>query len=104
METVKAYTIIPIEACRHFKLQDLYLLVGLYINAPYKKNAEYLVTDTTIEQLSKSTGVSQHYISDSFIPKLKNSGYVRVQTIQESYKLKRNRYYLPNPPENYRFI
>ncbi|MEI3154487.1 MAG: hypothetical protein V8S95_04790 [Odoribacter sp.] len=103
MGTVKTHTIIPIEACKHFKLKDLYLLAGLYINAPYIVGAEYMVTDTTFRQLSKTTGVSINYIKDSFMPKLKKEGY-RVDTIQESYKVKRNRYYLPNPSENYRII
>ena len=64
MTTVKQFTIIPIEACKYFKPKDLYLLAGLYINAPYKEREEYLVTNTTYEQLSGTTGVSLDYIKD----------------------------------------
>ena len=103
MKSLKQYAVIPIEACEQFKLKDLYLLAGLYINAPYKIGDEYMITDTTFRQLSDTSGVSIDYIKDSFIPKLKEKGY-RVDTIQESYKIKRNRYYLPNPSENYRVI
>ncbi len=102
--TLKVYTTIPIEACQHFKLRDLYLVAGLYINAPYKIGVEYMETNTTIEQLARTTGISTDYIKDSFIPKLKNSGYIKVVTTQESYMVKRNKYYLPNPSENYRII
>ena len=84
MKSLKQYAVIPIEACEQFKLKDLYLLAGLYINAPYKIGAEYMITDTTFRQLSDTTGVSIDYIKDSFIPKLKEKGY-RVDTIQESY-------------------
>lgn len=87
MKSLKQYAVIPIEACEQFKLKDLYLLAGLYINAPYKIGAEYMITDTTFRQLSDTTGVSIDYIKDSFIPKLKEKGY-RVDTIQESYKIK----------------
>lgn len=104
MTTVKQYTIIPIEACKYFKPKDLYLLAGLYINSPYKKGEEYLVTNTTYEQLADTTGVSLDYIKDAFIPRLKESNYVRVESIQESYMVKRNIYHLPNPPENFRII
>lgn len=104
MTTVKQFTIIPIEACKYFKPKDLYLLAGLYINAPYKEREEYLVTNTTYEQLSGTTGVSLDYIKDAFIPRLKESNYVRVESIQESYMVKRNIYHLPNPPENFRII
>ena len=86
MKSLKQYAVIPIEACEQFKLKDLYLLAGLYINAPYKIGAEYMITDTTFRQLSDTTGVSIDYIKDSFIPKLKEKGY-RVDTIQESYCL-----------------
>lgn len=103
MKSLKQYTIIPTESCKHFKLKDLYLLAGLYINAPYVRGVECMITDTTFKQLSDTTGVSIDYIKDSFIPKLKEKGY-RVDTIQESHKVKRNRYYLPNPSENYRII
>lgn len=40
--TLKSYTAIPIEVCKHFKGKDLYLLAGLYINAPYERGAEYM--------------------------------------------------------------
>ena len=104
MTTVKQFTIIPIEACKYFKPKDLYLLAGLYINAPYKKREEYLVTNTTYEQLSGTTGVSLDYIKDAFIPRLKETNYVKIETIQESYMVKRNIYHLPNPPEDFRII
>ena len=100
MTTAKPYTIIPIEACKYFKPKDLYLLAGLYINSPYKKGEEYLVTNTTYEQLADTTGVSLDYIKDAFIPRLKESNYVRVESIQESYMVKRTIYHLPNPPKN----
>ena len=89
--TLKVYTTIPIEACQHFKLRDLYLVAGLYINAPYKIGVEYMETNTTIEQLARTTGISTDYIKDSFIPKLKNSGYIKVVTTQESYPETRQR-------------
>ena len=104
MTTVKQFTIIPIEACKYFKPKDLYLLAGLYINAPYKEREEYLVTNTTYEQLSGTTGVSLDYIKDAFIPRLKETNYVKIETIQESYMVKRNIYHLPNPPKNFRII
>ena len=104
MTTVKQFTIIPIEACKYFKPKDLYLLAGLYINAPYKEREEYLVTNTTYEQLSGTTGVSLDYIKDAFIPRLKETNYVKIETIQESYMAKRNIYHLPNPPKNFRII
>lgn len=104
MTTVKQFTIIPIEACKYFKPKDLYLLAGLYINAPYKKGEEYLVTNTTYEQLSDTTGINVEYIKSSFIPRLKETNYVKIETIQESYMVKRNIYHLPNPPINYRII
>ena len=84
MTTVKKSTIIPIEACKYFKPKDLYLLAGLYINAPYKKGEEYLVTNTTYEQLSDTTGVSHDYIKDAYFPRLKAPNYVIIETIQES--------------------
>ena len=104
MTTVKKSTIIPIEACEYFKPKDLYLLAGLYINAPYKKGEEYLVTNTTYEQLSDTTGVSLDYIKDAFIPRLKETNYVKIETIQESYMVKRNIYHLPNSSKNFRII
>ena len=104
MTIVKQFTIIPIEACKYFKPKDLYLLAGLYINAPYKEREEYLVTNTTYEQLSGTTGVSLDYIKDAFIPRLKETNYVKIETIQESYMVKRNIYHLPNPPKNFRII
>ena len=60
--TLKSYTAIPIEVCKHFKGKDLYLLAGLYINAPYERGAEYMITDTTFEQLAETTGVKVEYI------------------------------------------
>ena len=104
MTTVKQFTIIPIEACKYFKPKDLYLLAGLYINALYKEREEYLVTNTTYEQLSGTTGVSLDYIKDAFIPRLKETNYVKIETIQENYMVKRNIYHLPNPPKNFRII
>ena len=106
MTIVKQFTIIPIEACKYFKPKDLYLLAGLYINAPYKEREEYLTTDTTFSQLSELTGVNTDYIKDSFIPKLKeleDKGY-RVETIQQQREIRRNIYYLPNPTKNFRII
>ena len=101
--TLKSYTAIPIEVCKHFKGKDLYLLAGLYINAPYERGAEYMITDTTFEQLAETTGVKVEYIKDSFIPKLKEDGYIKCETRQIGYK-KRNTYYLTNPKTNYRII
>ena len=101
--TVKRYTIIPNEACKHFKGKDLYLLAGLYINAPYERDGEYMVTDTTFDQLAATTGVKVEYIRSYFIPKLKIDGYIRCETQQAGYK-KRNTYYLPNPKSNYKVI
>lgn len=39
-----------------------------------------------------------------FIPRLKETNYVKIETIQESYMVKRNIYHLPNPPKNFRII
>lgn len=106
MKTVKSYTIIPIEACRYFNPKQLYLLAGLYINAYPQKESNYMTTDTTFSQLSELTGVSVDYIKESFVPRLKeleDRGY-RVETIQEGPMTKRNTYYLPNPPSNFRII
>ena len=74
--TVKRYTIIPNEACKHFKGKDLYLLAGLYINAPYERDGEYMVTDTTFDQLAATTGVKVEYIRSYFIPKLNIDVYI----------------------------
>lgn len=106
MTTVKQFTIIPIEACRYFNPKQLYLLAGLYINAYPQRESNYMTTDTTFNQLSELTGVSTDYIKDSFVPRLKeleDRGY-RVETIQEGPMTKRNTYYLPNPPSNFRII
>ena len=106
MTIVKQFTIIPIEACRYFNPKQLYLLAGLYINAYPQRESNYMTTDTTISQLSELTGVSTDYIKDSFIPRLKeleDKGY-RVETIQQQREIRRNIYYLPNPPKNFRII
>ncbi len=106
MRTVKDYTIIPVEACKYFNSRQLYLLAGLYINAHYESDKDYMKTDITYSQLSALTGISTDYIKTSFIPRLReleDKGY-RVETTQEDYITKRNTYYLPNPKKNFRII
>ena len=76
------------------------------MNAYPQRESNYMTTDTTFSQLSELTGVSTDYIKDSFIPRLKeleDKGY-RVETIQQQREIRRNIYYLPNPPKNFRII
>lgn len=103
---LKNFTIFPIEVCGRLSPRELYVLAGLYINAHYVRDDEYMTTDTTFSQLSETTGVSVDYIKKSFVPKLKSLKDIgiSVTSIQESYKVKRNIYKLPNPKSNYRII
>ena len=100
---IKNYTRIPIVACKHFKLKDLYLVAGMYLLAPYTEGETVTETDTTCKQLSALTGVKEDYIYDRFLPKLKVSGYITYITYQAGIK-KRNVYTMPYPQENYRII
>lgn len=100
----KDYFRIPNEVVKCFKLKDLYLVAGLYNSADYSKGRDKCYTDITIEQLSKLTGVSQEYISKSFLPRFKRSHFGKCTTKQVLFKEKRNQYELPYPNENYRII
>ena len=100
----KDYFRIPNEVVKFFKLKDLYLVAGLYNSVNYSKGRDKCYTDITIEQLSKLTGVSQEYISKSFLPRFKRSHFGKCTTKQVSFKEKRNQYELPYPNENYRIM
>lgn len=101
---IKEYTRIPIEAYEYFRLKDLYLVAGMYLLAPYTEGQNYTRTDTTIRQLADLTGVKEDYIKDSFLPKVKRSGYILCETRQVGYREKRNVYTMPYPLTNYRIV
>ena len=76
----------------------------MYNSADYSKGRDKCYTNITIEQLSKLTGVSQEYISKSFLRRFKRSHFGKCTTKQVLFKEKRNQYELPYPNENYRII
>lgn len=100
----KEYTIFPIIAVGLFKPKDLYLLAGMYLSSHYQRNSDTLHTDITISQLSLLTKVGKGYIKDNFYPRLKRSGFISYECVQEQLNVKRNHFYLPNPEQNYKFI
>ena len=96
---MKNYTIIPNYASGKFSPNDLYTITGIYLTA----NDKY-ITDSTYEQIASSTGQSLSYIKDYFMPRLKNT---KLCTQIQSFtigNLRRKRYYLPKPTENFRII
>lgn len=100
----KGYTSFPIAAIGLFKPKDLYLLAGLYLSAHYQRDSDILFTDITIPQLSSLTGVAGWYISESFYPRLKRSGFIHYECVQEKPDVRRNHFKLPDPVQNFRFI
>lgn len=100
----KDYTTFPIAAISLFKPKDLYLLAGMYLSSHYQRNSNILYTDITISQLSSLTGVQNEYISESYYPRLKRSGFISYKCVQEQPNVKRNHFYLPLPKQSFRFI
>ena len=100
----KDYTTFPIAAIGLFKPKDLYLLAGMYLSSHYQRNSNILYTDITIHQLSSLTSVQNEYISESYYPRLKRSGFISYRCVQEQPNVKRNHFYLPLPKQNFRFI
>lgn len=100
----KDYTPFPIAAIGLFKPKDLYLLAGMYLSSHYQRNSSILHTDITISQLSSLTGVQSEYISESYYPRLKMSGFISYKCVQEQPNVRRNHFYLPFHEQNYRFI
>lgn len=100
----KDYTIFPVAAIGLFKPKDLYLLAGMYLSSHYQRNSSILHTDITISQLFSLTGVQSEYISESYYPRLKRSGFISYRCVQEQPNVKRNHFYLPLPKQNFRFI
>lgn len=96
---MKNYTIIPNYASEKFSPNDLYTITGIYLTA----NDRY-ITDSTYEQIASFTGQSLSYIKDYFIPRLKDTEFcTQIQPFTMG-NLKRKRYYLPKPTENFRII
>ena len=96
---MKNYTIIPNYASEKFSPNDLYTITGIYLSA----NDRY-ITDSTYEQIASFTGQSLSYIKDYFIPRLKDTEFcTQIQPFTMG-NLKRKRYYLPKPTENFRII
>ena len=96
---MKIYTIIPNYASEKFSPNDLYTITGIYLTA----NDRY-ITDSTYEQIASFTGQSLSYIKDYFIPRLKDTEFcTQIQPFTMG-NLKRKRYYLPKPTENFRII
>lgn len=96
---MKNYTIIPNYASGKFSPNDLYTITGIYLTA----NDKY-ITDSTYEQIASSTGQSLSYIKDYFMPRLKNTKFcTQIQSFTIG-NLRRKRYYLPKPTENFRII
>ena len=100
----KEYTSFPIAAIGLFKPKDLYLLAGMYLSTHYQRDSVSLHTDITISQLSSLTDVASWYISESFYPRLKGSGFIFCKCVQEQPNKRRNHFYLPNPMQNFRLI
>ena len=100
----KDYTPFPIAAIGLFKPKDLYLLAGMYLSSHYQRNSSILHTDITISQLSSLTGVQSEYISESYYPRLKRSGFISYKCVQEQPNVRRNHFYLPFHEQNFRFI
>lgn len=96
---MKNYTIIPNYTSEKFSPNDLYTITGIYLTA----NDRY-ITDSTYEQIASFTGQSLSYIKDYFIPRLKDTEFcTQIQPFTMG-NLKRKRYYLPKPTENFRII
>ena len=96
---MKNYTIIPNYASEKFSPNDLYTITGIYLTA----NDRY-ITDSTYQQIASFTGQSLSYIKDYFIPRLKDTEFcTQIQPFTMG-NLKRKRYYLPKPTENFRII
>lgn len=107
MVTIKNYTIFPDEAIQYFTPRDIYTVAVLYLYAvdiEVINNKEYYVSNLTIGQIAAYGNIKKDYIEKEFLPRLKNSNYIIVKTIQESQKVKRNIYKLPKPKRNFRFI
>ena len=91
---MKNYTIIPNYASEKFSPNDLYTITGIYLTA----NDRYITDSTSF------TGQSLSYIKDYFIPRLKDTEFcTQIQPFTMG-NLKRKRYYLPKPTENFRII
>ena len=96
---MKNYTIIPNYASEKFSPNDLYTITGIYLTANDRD-----ITDSTYEQIASFTGQSLSYIKDYFIPRLKDTEFcTQIQPFTMG-NLKRKRYYLPKPTENFRII
>ncbi|MEA4981534.1 MAG: hypothetical protein VB066_02345 [Paludibacter sp.] len=107
MISIKNYTVFPYEAIQYFSPRDIYTLSVLYlysINVEVINNKEYYVCNLTVEQIASYGNIKKDYIADNFLPRLKQSNYVIVETKQEKHTVKRNIYKLPKPKNNFRFI
>lgn len=99
---MKLYTLIPNEAGKIFKPEDLYTVTCMYLTAK-----DDYTTDSTREQLSQITGLSFAYIKDKFLPRLRSTKFCKIEEYTEfpdSQTKKRNKYILPQPVINYRII
>lgn len=99
---MKSYTLIPNEAGKIFKPEDLYTITCMYLTAK-----DDYTTDSTREQLVEITGLSFAYIKDKFLPRLRKSKFCEIEAyteLQNSQIRKRNKYILPKPQTNYRII
>lgn len=99
---MKSYTIIPNEAGKIFKPEDLYTITCMYLTAK-----DDYTTNSTREQLAEITGLSFAYIKDKFLPRLRSTKFCEIEEYTEfpdSQIKKRNKYILPQPQTNYRII
>lgn len=99
---MKSYTIIPNEAGKIFKPEDLYTITCMYLTAK-----DDYTTNSTREQLAQITGLSFAYLKDKFLPRLRKSKFSEIEgytEITDSQIRKRNKYMLPQPVTNYRII
>lgn len=99
---MKSYTLIPNEAGKIFKPEDLYTITCMYLTAK-----DDYTTDSTREQLAQITELSFAYIKDKFLPRLRESEFCEIEgytELPDSQIRKRNKYILPKPVTNYRII
>jgi len=98
------FTKIPNEISTIFSPNDVYTLTVMYIYSKYDEQSRCFVTNSSLQQLADKTGLSFAYMKDKFLPRLKASKFCKIELINEGYKEKRNKYYLPDTKSNFRII
>ena len=98
---MKTYTTIDNSICKYLDLKDTYRYVCLSFT-PTKDNNTY--TDSTFKQIMSLTGDKSEETIKDFVDRLRKSEYIKIETYQTEYQVKRNKYYMKPLEKNYRRI